>query len=62
MTDVEIWLQAMLVIAGICVIAAAGLVIATGYYLLQARKLWRQARRGPQVMRDHNGRPIRERI
>ena len=62
MTTIEIWLQGMLIVAGMCVVVSAGLVIATGYYLLEARKLWRQARRGPQVARDHNGRPFKERI
>jgi hypothetical protein len=52
----------MLLVAGLCVVVSAGLVIATGYYLLEARKLWRQVRRGPQVVRDHNGRPFKERI
>jgi hypothetical protein len=62
MIDIEFILQAMLVIAGACIMVSAGLVLATAWYLAQARRLWRQARRGPYVARDYDGRPIRERL
>jgi hypothetical protein len=61
-SDPELILQAMLLVAALCVVTAAGLVIATVYYFLEARRLWRQARRGPEVVRDHNGRRFKERI
>jgi hypothetical protein len=59
--DSELILQVMLLVAGACVLVATGLVVATYYFLDQARKELHRLRHGPYVARDYDGRPIRER-
>lgn len=60
--DVELWLRTLLVIVAVCAVFSIAAVIAGTFYFLKAREYWRKAPKLPEVARDHNGRPIRERI
>lgn len=60
--DVELWLRTLLVIAAISTVLSVAVVIAGTVYFLKARAYWRKLKKRPEVVRDYNGRPIRERI
>lgn len=60
--DVELWLRTLLVIAAISTVLSVAVVIAGTVYFLKAREYWRKLHKLPEVVRDCNGRPIRERI
>lgn len=62
MNEPEIWMQGLLVILAICVVLTCGLMLATIWLLVRAQAYTRRLRRGPEVVRDNNGRPYRERI
>lgn len=60
--DVELWLRTLLVIAAISTFLSIAIVIAGTVYFLKARQYWRNLHKLPEVVRDCNGRPLRERI
>ena len=61
MNDTELALRILLFIAAMCCVISAGMVVALAYLLGYAKHL-RRLRRGPEVLRDWNGRRIKERM
>lgn len=59
--SLELILQVMLLVAAACVLVSVGLVIATYYFLCQAKRELRRISRSPLVPRDGDGRALRER-
>ena len=62
LSNVELWLRTLLVIAAISTVLSVAVVIAGTVYFLKAREYWRKVHKLPQVLRDHNGRPLHERF
>jgi hypothetical protein len=54
--------QFLFVLAGISFLVAAGTIIYCLSLLLEVRRLCRALLRKPEIARDANGRPIKERI
>jgi hypothetical protein len=62
MTEIDLWMVILLFAVGGLVVVSIGIVLAAIVTLREAERQLRRLSRGPEVTRDANGRPFRERL